>query len=162
MEIKFEYKLDDKDFKAAGRLMIKKRSKRSLISLAMIVGLLVLFYFLPHDAVTPYAIGALFALLWLSLCGMLTAPSQVAKNYRSLPGMNEVNSLIVNQNGLAQSATSWRSTFEWNHFQTYTESKNHFFLLSGAYPLLWFPKRVLNELDQGNLRTLLKEKLQEE
>ena len=95
----------------------------------------------------------------LTLCGMMTFNSQMAKNYKAIPSMQETNTLVVTAEGIIQNATSWQSTYGWTHFQRFVETKSHFFLLSGAYPALWFPKRVITTDDQGSLRNMLLEKL---
>ncbi|MCU1284224.1 MAG: hypothetical protein JWO13_574 [Acidobacteriales bacterium] len=158
-EIKFEYELGGEDFSAASKLLAKKMRRRLWYMIAITVLLLVVLHLLPPANGTEAMAGLLLGVMLMNVCGLLTYRSQVEKAWKSIPCMKEGSSVTLTEDGVLQTALTSSTQYQWSHFQAFQEGKTHFFLMLGAHPGLWFPKRVIPEAQQELVRALLKGKI---
>jgi hypothetical protein len=161
MEINFEYKLEDADFKAAAKVTSKRVVPGALKNLVALLVLYAALYVLGTVVETDlrFSSGFVLGLFAMTLCGALSYHIQVAKNWKALPAMHQANRVVATPEGIMQDGDTAHTRYLWTHFQGYVEEKSHFFVLMGKHPVLWFPKRVLAPGDEERIRTLLQEKL---
>ena len=157
MEIKFQYKLEDSDFKAAAKVVSKRVMPGAIKNLIALIVLYGSIYVLGcvMDSQFLFASGAVLGMFGMVLCGVLNYRIQIVKTWKTIPSMHQTNVATVSVEALIHEGVTWHTKYLWSHFQEFLETETHFFLMVGRHPSLWFPKRVISQSDQTALRSLL-------
>ena len=159
MEIKFTHSPDEFDAKVAADMLTRRTKKHRPTYVILLIVFCALAFLAPADHPIRPAFCFLAGVLALDTYRAFAHSMNVRKALKSIPGFMDTNSYRISTEGIDIEAPCCKATQYWSHFQSFTESQTHFFLMKGTYPSLRVPKRVINESEQESLRQLLKEKL---